>query len=62
MIKHHDRIMSNTAVEVVNGRYRCFNRLSDSPGSPQNDQKPGWLSSASSVWPACSQSHPKDFS
>ena len=33
--------MSNTVVEVINGRYRCLDRLSCSLGSSQNDQKPG---------------------
>ena len=46
--------MSNTAVEVVNGRYRCLDRLSGSLGSPQNDESlagviPGRLQSGQRV-------------
>ena len=36
--------MSNTAVEVVNSRYRCLNMPSGSPGTSQNDQNTGRLS------------------
>ena len=55
--------MSNAAVEVINGRYRCVDRLSGSLGSSQNDQKPGRrYPRASAVWPACSLPHPDAFS
>ena len=59
--------MSNTAVEVINSKYRCFDRgfdrLSSSLGSAQNDQKPGRrYPRASAVWPACSLPHPNTFS
>ena len=47
--------ISNTAVEVMNGRYRCLDRLSGSLGSSQNDQKRGRrYPRASAIWPACS--------
>ena len=55
--------MSNAAVEVINSRYRCFDRLSSSLGSAQNDQKPERrYRRASAVWPACSLPHPNAFS
>ena len=46
--------MSNTAVEMINGRYRCLDRLLASLGSPQNDQNlagviPGRLQSGQRV-------------
>ena len=53
--------MSNTAVEVVNSRYRCLNRPSV-PGSSRNDQNTGRLSRASALPPACWLSYFEAFS
>ena len=56
-------VMSNTAVKLINGRYRCLDRLSGSIGSSQKDQKPGKrYPRASAVWSACLLPHPIAFS